>query len=95
MGELNYRVSFFNRAGKWCGSSSTPTEARALAEWWYVRLPGGRADLGRWDEGAKDYVPYRELTDADLCPTCGRVASEAPPCHGGPGWGDEGKVPCG
>ena len=80
MGELNYRVSIFNRADKWCGSSSTPAETRALEEWRYLRHPGGRAELGAWDEGAREYVTYRELTDADLCAECGQLLEDRRRC---------------
>ena len=82
MSELNYRVSYFNAAGKWCGSSSTPTEARALAEWWYLRMEGGRAELGEWSEAAREYVTHRVLTDGDLC-ACGqpKESGERPRCN--------------
>ena len=79
-GELNYRVSLFNRAGKWCGSSCAPTEARALTEWGYLRHPGGRAELGTWDEAAREYVTYRELIDADLCAACGQLLADRRRC---------------
>lgn len=71
-GKLGHRISLFNRTGGWCGSVCAPTAARALDEWWYLRLPDGRAELGAWDEAARDYVTHRTLTDADLCPGCGR-----------------------
>ena len=64
----DYRLTLFNRAGKWVGSSLAYTQTQIAEQFRAMAFPGYTGEVGRWDEAAQDYVTYITLTTLGAAP---------------------------
>lgn len=63
MAANDWRISVYNKAGKWRGFTFAATEAEARAQVPQVRCQGDRVTVAQWDPEWKDYRPRFTVLD--------------------------------